>query len=93
MEINKPSRGEFGIVARKCFIEAALVVVVPVIGGIVFTANIHNDVAGFEESRISSADESAGIERRELAEEIHGKSLIGVEVAAAKRRVSFLYET
>jgi hypothetical protein len=87
MEVDEPGRRKLGIVARKCFIETALVVIVPVSGGAVFTANINDNVAGFEKSGITGTNEKTRLECRELAEEIDCEGLVGMEVAAVKRSV------
>jgi hypothetical protein len=71
-------------VARERFIEFALVVVVSVGNGVVLTAYINDNSAGFEERRVSSPYEGASNESRKLAKEIDGKSFIGVEVATSR---------
>jgi hypothetical protein len=82
VQVDQSRRGELGVVTRERFIEAALVVVVPVVGGVVLTAYINDDGAGFEECRVPSADEGTRSESGKLAEKIDSKSLVCVEVTA-----------
>ncbi len=48
----------------------------------VFTANVDDGVARCENGGIAAADEGGGVVGREQAEEIDGKSLVGVKGTA-----------
>lgn len=63
-------------------LEAALVVIVSVAGGIVFAADVDDGVAGGEERGVAGADEGRGGIAWEEAEEEDGEGFVGVEVAA-----------
>lgn len=62
--------------------EAALVVVVAVVGRVVFAADVDNCVAFGEFGWVPGAEEGRGGVEREQAEEVDGKGFVGVEVPA-----------
>ena len=63
-------------------VELALVVVVAVLGVVVNAADVDDGVAGLEEGGVAGADQRAGGIAGEGAEQVDGKGLVGVEVAA-----------
>jgi hypothetical protein len=69
-------------VTRERFIEAALVMVVPVVGWVILTTYINDDGAGFEDCGVPSADEGTRSESGKLTEKIDSKGLVCVEVTA-----------
>lgn len=61
--------------------ELPLVMVITVVGRDIFTTDIDNSVAGFQNSRVTSSDKRRVCVVWEEAEHIHSQSFIGVEVA------------
>ena len=78
---DKAGAAQLGCAAREDGVELALVVVVALCIVVVDAADVADDVAGLEDFSITGANEGAVGVLREEAEEVDGKSLVGVEVA------------
>lgn len=81
MQVYQPRRGELGLFLGEGGVEGALVVVIAVLDRVVFAADVDDGMAAREQSRIPSAEESAGGVGGEEAKHVNCQGFIGMEMA------------